>query len=91
MHDHTKSRVDQIKRNVRQLAPKTISPGRLVSSLWTISPQSLDNYPPVFGQLPPTHNFLQTKAYLSGIIRLTMLFLLHLLVIDFYRIWWVLT
>ena len=30
-------------RNVRQLAPWTISPRRLAPSLWTISPQSLDN------------------------------------------------
>ena len=35
---------DSLRRtNVRQLAPKTIRPGRLALSLWTISPQSLDD------------------------------------------------
>ena len=32
--------------NVRQLAPKTISPGRFAPSFWTIRPQSLDDSPP---------------------------------------------
>ena len=32
-----------IQWNVRQLAPWTISPRRLAPSLWTISPQSLDD------------------------------------------------
>ena len=37
------SLVRWVEMDVRQLAPKTISPGRLVPRLWTISPQSLDN------------------------------------------------
>ena len=37
-------------KNVRQLAPKIISPGRFAPSLWTIGPQFLDNLPPVSGQ-----------------------------------------
>ena len=32
-----------LRVNVRQIAPKTIHPGRLAPSLWTISPQSLDD------------------------------------------------
>ena len=41
-------------KNVRQLAPKTISPGRFALSLWTICPQFLDDSPPVSGQFAPS-------------------------------------
>ena len=38
----------------RQLAPKTISPGRFAPSLWTIRPQFLDKSPQSLDSSPPS-------------------------------------
>ena len=45
--------LESIQTNVRQLAPKTIRPGRFAPSLWTIRPKSLDDSPQIFGRLAP--------------------------------------